>query len=64
MPRPPVMLVASIQDAREMYAEYLRASAFTVIEVDHTAEALPRAGDADVIVTDVCRLTVRPMAWS
>ena len=53
MPHPTVMLVASVQDDREMYAEYLRASAFTVIEVDHTTEALARAADADVIVTDI-----------
>jgi two-component system cell cycle response regulator DivK len=53
MPNPTVMLVASIQDDREMYAEYLRASGFTVIEVDHTADALNRAADADVLVTDV-----------
>jgi two-component system cell cycle response regulator DivK len=53
MPHPTVMLVASIQDDREMYAEYLQASDFTVIEVDHTADALKRATDADVLVTDV-----------
>jgi two-component system cell cycle response regulator DivK len=53
MPRPTVMLVASVQDDREMYAEYLRASAFVVIEVDDTAEALARAAVADVIVTDI-----------
>lgn len=53
MPRPTVMLVASVQDDREMYAEYLRGSALTVIEVDHTTDAFSRAADADVIVTDV-----------
>ena len=36
-----------------MYAEYLRVYGTTVIEVDHTAEALARAENADVIVTDV-----------
>ena len=41
MPRwtPTVMLVSSPYDDREMYAEYLRASALTVIEVDHAADA-------------------------
>jgi two-component system, cell cycle response regulator DivK len=53
MSRPTVMLVASLQDDREMYAEYLRASAFTVLEIDHAADALAHAVRADVVVTDV-----------
>jgi two-component system, cell cycle response regulator DivK len=53
MPRPTVMLVGSIQDDREMYAEYLRASALIVIEVDHTADVFALAEHADIIVTEV-----------
>ena len=53
MSHPTVMLVGSVQDDREMYAEYLRGSAFTVIEVDRTAEALARAAAVDVVVTDI-----------
>ena len=55
MPRPipTVMLVESVQDDRAMYAEYLRASAFGVIEVGDTARALTRAAQADVIVTGI-----------
>ena len=53
MPHPTVMLVGSVQDDREMYAAYLRGSAFAVIEVDHTAEALACATAADVVVTDI-----------
>ena len=52
-PSPTVMLVESVQDDRDMYAEYLRASAFGVIEVGDTAKALIRAAEADVIVTGI-----------
>ena len=52
-PSPTVMLVESVQDDRAMYAEYLRASAFGVIEVGDTAKALIRAAEADVIVTGI-----------
>ena len=52
-PSPTVMLVESLQDDRAMYAEYLRASAFGVIEVGDTAKALIRAAEADVIVTGI-----------
>jgi two-component system, cell cycle response regulator DivK len=52
-PSPTVMLVESVQDDRAMYAEYLRASAFGVIEVGDTAKALTRAAEADVIVTGI-----------
>ncbi len=53
MPHPMVMLVGSVQDDSEMYAAYLRGSAFSVIEVDHTAEALACATAVDVVVTDI-----------
>ena len=53
MSHPTVMLVGSVQDDREMYAEYLRGSAFTVIEVDRTADALACATTTDVVVTDI-----------
>jgi CheY-like chemotaxis protein len=52
-PSPTVMLVESVQDDRAMYAEYLRASAFAVIEIGDTARALTRAPEADVIVTGI-----------
>lgn len=52
-PSPTVMLVESVQDDRAMYAEYLRASAFGVIEVGDTAKALLRAAEADVVVTGI-----------
>jgi CheY-like chemotaxis protein len=50
---PTVLLVESEQDDRAMYAEYLRMEQFHTVEIDDTADALARAGTADVIVTGV-----------
>lgn len=47
------MLVESLQDDRGMYADYLRASVYRVIEVGDTAEALAQSAEADIIVTGI-----------
>jgi two-component system cell cycle response regulator DivK len=54
-PRPVVLLVDDYPDAREMYAEYLEFSGFTVVEASNGVEALERAHDAkpDVILMDL-----------
>src|SRR4026208_899056 len=50
---PTVLLVGSAQDDRMMYADYLRFCGLNPIEIDKTAEALPAAYQADVIVTSI-----------
>jgi two-component system, cell cycle response regulator DivK len=50
---PTVLLVQERPDDRAMYAEYLQRRGFAPLDVQTTDEALTRAGDADVIVTDV-----------
>jgi len=43
----------SHDDTRELYAEYLRVSGYRVVEVRTAADALARAGRADVLVTGI-----------
>ena len=50
---PTVLLVGPAQDDRMMYADYLRFCGLNPIEIDNTAEALPAAYQADVIVTSI-----------
>jgi DNA-binding response OmpR family regulator len=51
--RSTVLLVDSDGDTREMYAECLRISGFTVLAADTTDDGLRCAGNADVIVTEI-----------
>jgi len=48
-----VLLVQDRPDDRTMYAEYLRLRGFTPLEITTADDALKRAADADVIVTDI-----------
>jgi CheY-like chemotaxis protein len=48
-----VLLVESHEDSRDMYADYLLACGFRVQTADTTDDALRRASDADVIVTEI-----------
>jgi two-component system cell cycle response regulator DivK len=52
---PLVLVVDDYQDAREMYAEYLRASGFRVAEAASGVEAVRKAGELapDVILMDL-----------
>jgi two-component system, cell cycle response regulator DivK len=51
---PLVLLVDDYEDAREMYAEFLKSSGFSVIEAADGAEALKCAAEAhpDIILMD------------
>lgn len=53
MPHGSILLVEPPEDDRPMYAEFLRASGFSVTEVDSTDEGLSAAHAADLIVTGV-----------
>jgi two-component system, cell cycle response regulator DivK len=53
MPHGSILLVEPPEDDRPMYAEFLRANGFSVIEVDSTDEGLSAAHAADLIVTGV-----------
>ena len=48
-----VLLVESHDDSRDMYADHLRSCGFTVQTAITTDEALMRARNADVIVTEI-----------
>jgi two-component system, cell cycle response regulator DivK len=48
-----ILLVESHDDSRDMYADHLRWCGFTVQTASTTDEALVRAQDADVIVTEI-----------
>jgi CheY-like chemotaxis protein len=52
---PLVLVVDDYQDAREMYAEYLRASGFRVAEAADGLEAVTKAGELspDLILMDL-----------
>jgi two-component system cell cycle response regulator DivK len=51
--RSTVLLVESDADTREMYAECLRMSGFTVLSAETTDDGLRSATNADVIVTEI-----------
>jgi DNA-binding response OmpR family regulator len=51
--RSTVLLVESDADTREMYAECLRMSGFTVLSAETTDDGLRSASNADVIVTEI-----------
>jgi two-component system, cell cycle response regulator DivK len=53
--KPLVLVVDDYQDAREMYAEYLEFSGFTVVEATNGAEAIAKATELvpDVILMDL-----------
>ena len=54
MPRPQfILLIQPDDDSREMYAEYPHTFGFTILTADTTDDGLPRATDADVIVTGI-----------
>ncbi len=46
-----VLLAHYHDDSQRMYAEFLRAHGYTVVDVPTAYEALPVARDADLIVT-------------
>ena len=52
---PLVLIVDDYEDAREMYAEYLMADGFRVVEASNGLEAVTRAGELqpDIILMDL-----------
>ena len=48
---PTVLIVHASVDDRAMYADYLRAHAYDVVECERTDEALTQASEADVTIT-------------